>query len=48
LRFLRGKQRLEPLPLRVGEFFAFHTDSCPPPARVCQHALVLAAQCHVL
>jgi hypothetical protein len=47
-RFLRWKQRLEPLPLRVGEFFAFHTGACPPPARVCQHALVLAAQCHVL
>jgi hypothetical protein len=47
-RFLRWKQRLEPFPLRVGEFFAFHTGACPPPARVCQHALVLAAQCHVL
>jgi hypothetical protein len=41
LRFLRWKQRLEPLPLRVGEFFAFHTGECTPPARVCKHALVL-------
>jgi hypothetical protein len=30
---------LEPLPLRVGEFFAFHTGECTPPARVCKHAL---------
>ena len=41
LRFLRWKQRLEPLPLRIGEFFAFHTGECTPPARVCKHALVL-------
>src|SRR5262245_23285958 len=41
LRFLRWKQRLEPLPLGVGEFFAFHTGECTPPARVCKHALVL-------
>src|SRR4030095_12065700 len=40
LSFLRWKQRLEPLPLRVGEFFAFHTGECTPPARVCKHALV--------
>jgi len=39
LRFLRWKQRLEPLPLRVSEFFAFHTGECTPPARVCKHAL---------
>src|SRR4029450_12708985 len=39
LRFLRWKQGLEPLPLRVGEFFAFHTGECTPPARVCKHAL---------
>ena len=37
--FLRGKQRLEPLPLRVGEFFSFHTSECTPPSRVCKHAL---------
>src|SRR2546430_7834034 len=42
-RFLRWKQRLEPLPLRVGEFFAFHTGECTPPARVCKHALVTGA-----
>src|SRR5262249_9593811 len=41
--FLRGKQRLEPLPLRVGEFFAFHTSECTPPSRVCKHALALRA-----
>ena len=41
LRFWRGKQRLEPLPWRVGEFFAFHTGECTPPARVCKHALVV-------
>ena len=40
LRFLRWKQRLEPLPWRVGAFFAFHTGECTPPARVCKHALV--------
>jgi hypothetical protein len=39
--FLRGKQRLEPLPWRVGEFFSFHTSECTPPSRVCKHALVL-------
>ena len=38
-RFLRWKQRLEPLPLRVGEFFSFHTSECTPPSRVCKHAL---------
>ena len=43
LRFLRWKQRLEPLPLRVGEFFAFHTGECTPPARVCKHVLVRSA-----
>jgi hypothetical protein len=40
LRFWRWKQRLEPLPWRVGAFFAFHTGECTPPARVCKHALV--------
>src|SRR5688500_16650647 len=40
LRFLRRKQRLEPLPLRVCKFFSFHTDECTPPVRVCTHALV--------
>ena len=39
LRFLRWKQRLAPLPLRVGEFFSFHTSECTPPSRVCKHAL---------
>src|SRR5262245_44533037 len=39
VRFLRWKQRLEPLPLRVGACFAFHTGECTPPARVCKHAL---------
>ena len=39
--FLRGKQRLEPLPLRVGEFFSFHTSECTPPSRVCKHALAM-------
>ena len=46
LRFLRWKQRLEPLPLRVGEFFAFHTGECTPPARVCKHALVQDVKNH--
>ena len=41
LRFLRRKQRLEPLPLRVCKFFSFHADECTPPVRVCKHALVL-------
>ena len=40
--FLRGQQRLEPLPLRVGEFFSFHTSECTPPSRVCKHALALS------
>src|SRR5688572_28823410 len=40
LRFLRRKQRLEPLPLRVCMFFSFHTDECTPPVRACTHALV--------
>src|SRR2546423_3044478 len=40
--FVRGKQRLEPLPLRVGEFFSFHTSECTPLSRVCKHALALA------
>jgi hypothetical protein len=39
LRFLRRKQRLEPLPLRVGKFFSFHTGECTQPSRVCKHAL---------
>jgi hypothetical protein len=40
LRFLRRKQQLEPLPLCVGKFFAFHSDECIPLARVCKHALI--------
>jgi putative transposase len=39
LRFLRWKQRFEPLPLRICQFFAFHTDECTPSVRVCKHAL---------
>jgi hypothetical protein len=31
LKFLRQKQRFKPLPLRVGQFFSFHTDECTPP-----------------
>ena len=41
LRFLRRKQRLELLPLRVCKFFSFHADECTPPVRVCKHALGL-------
>jgi hypothetical protein len=41
VRFLRWQQRWEPLPWRVGAFLAFHTGACPPPARVCKHALAL-------
>src|SRR5687767_2317406 len=48
LRFLRRKQRLEPLPLRVCMFFSFHTDECTPPVRVCKHALVLVASAHTV
>ena len=44
LGFLRGKQWLEPLPLRVGELFSFHTSECTPPSRVCKHALDLLSQ----
>ena len=40
LRFLRRKQRFDPLPLRVGQFFSFHIDECTRPVRVCKHALV--------
>jgi hypothetical protein len=30
-RFLRRKQRLEPIPLRIREFFVFHTGECTSP-----------------
>lgn len=43
LRFLRRKQRFDPLPLRVGQFFSFHIDECTRPVRVCKHALVFSA-----
>jgi hypothetical protein len=39
LRFLRGKQRLEPLPWRIRAFFVFHPDEWTSPVRVCKHAL---------
>ena len=41
-RLLRRKQRFEPLPLRMGQFFSFHTDECTPSVRVCKHALALS------
>jgi hypothetical protein len=46
VRFLRRKQRLEPLPWHVCQFFAFHADECTPPVRVCKHALVSALRVH--
>jgi hypothetical protein len=39
LRLLRGKQRWEPLPLRVGEVSSFHHGEWTQPSRVCKHAL---------
>jgi hypothetical protein len=49
VRFLRRKQRLEPLPLRVCQLFSFHTDECTPPVRVCKHALAFgqSSSCHI-
>jgi hypothetical protein len=41
MRFLGWKQRLESLPLLIGEFFASHTGKYTQPYRVCKHALVL-------
>ena len=38
-RFLGRKQRVEPFPLRVRQFFVLHTDECIPHNRVCKHAL---------
>jgi hypothetical protein len=46
LRFLRRKQRLEPLPWRMGQFFSFYTDECTPSVRVCKHALALPESYH--
>jgi hypothetical protein len=38
--FLWGEQRLQPLPLRIGQIASVHTDQYNDLNRVCKHALV--------
>jgi hypothetical protein len=39
LRFLRGEQRLEPLPLHIGQVASVHTHQYKDVNRVCKHTL---------
>ena len=44
LGFLWGEQRLQPLPLRIGQISSVHTDQYNDLNRVCKHILVLQWQ----
>ena len=39
--FLWGEQRLQPLPLRIGQISSVHTDQYNDLNRVCKHTLAL-------